>query len=257
MSKLIFTAEMFNKDYGPTTRDDFKIEAQAIHDKYMASGTVVKEEEVPFPFAPFTERYGVTASGDIISYYNNKGSRRDVPKTLIQQKAEYYCVGLALVINGERYSRNWNIHSIVCTAFRGEKPSPKHEVRHLDGDRYNNNIENLMWGTKAENEADKIKHGSTLTRDKNHQTKLDTRMAKAAKTLCVTYGWSLAKTGRLFDVSYTCIQRIVSGDIKEIEKAEPECKHIAEWLDEDHYYCVKCDAKIKPTGWKLAEGDGE
>jgi hypothetical protein len=34
------------------------------------------------------------------------------------------------------------------------------ECRHLDGNSLNNTLENLRWGTKAENETDKFLHGN-------------------------------------------------------------------------------------------------
>ena len=55
-------------------------------------------------------------------------------------------------------------------------------------------------------------------------------------------------------------------DIQEIEKAEPECEHKPGPIDNRDGYesitietmkCLKCGVEIKPTGWKLAEGDGE
>ena len=54
-------------------------------------------------------------------------------------------------------------------------------------------------------------------------------------------------------------------DIKEIEKAKPKCEHknVAPYLgtagnpNRMGGYCVQCNKEVKPTGWKLAEGDGE
>lgn len=52
------------------------------------------------------------------------------------------------------------VHELVCTAFEGEKPSPKHETRHLNGVRGANRSENLVWGTRQENAADRARHGT-------------------------------------------------------------------------------------------------
>lgn len=52
------------------------------------------------------------------------------------------------------------VHQLVCAAFHGLPNKVDLQVRHLDGDRFNNKSENLMWGTKRENENDAIKHGS-------------------------------------------------------------------------------------------------
>jgi hypothetical protein len=34
------------------------------------------------------------------------------------------------------------------------------ECRHVDGDKRNNSLSNLAWGTPAENAADKVRHGT-------------------------------------------------------------------------------------------------
>lgn len=53
------------------------------------------------------------------------------------------------------------VHSLVLKTFGGPPPSYKHETCHIDGNKSNNNISNLRWGTRKENHADKIRHGTT------------------------------------------------------------------------------------------------
>lgn len=62
---------------------------------------------------------------------------------------------LAVTVDG----RQEFVHRLVLMAHVGPAPSPEMEVRHLDGDRQNNCVENLAWGTTAENAADKERHG--------------------------------------------------------------------------------------------------
>ena len=52
------------------------------------------------------------------------------------------------------------VHHLVLYAFVGLKYSKILQCRHLDGNRLNNNLENLCWGTATENGKDKIKHGT-------------------------------------------------------------------------------------------------
>jgi hypothetical protein len=54
------------------------------------------------------------------------------------------------------------IHCLVAEAFLGIKPEGM-EVCHGDGDRKNNRIENLRYGTRADNVRDAIKHGTHFT----------------------------------------------------------------------------------------------
>jgi hypothetical protein len=42
------------------------------------------------------------------------------------------------------------VANLVCEAFWGPKPSPKHEVAHADGNSTNDFYKNLRWATKKE-----------------------------------------------------------------------------------------------------------
>jgi hypothetical protein len=54
------------------------------------------------------------------------------------------------------------VHRLVCAAFHGPQPSPKHEVAHNDGRPGNPHADNLRWATHRENEADKQRHGTKV-----------------------------------------------------------------------------------------------
>ncbi len=55
-----------------------------------------------------------------------------------------YCNGKRCV----KYS-----HRSVLAAFKGDRDSSAYECHHIDGDRHNNNIENLMWMERDEHRA--------------------------------------------------------------------------------------------------------
>lgn len=59
-------------------------------------------------------------------------------------------------ING----RPFTVHRIVCHAFHGAPPTPKHEAAHNNGIRSDNRSENLRWATRRENSADIKLHGT-------------------------------------------------------------------------------------------------
>lgn len=67
------------------------------------------------------------------------------------------------------------VHSLICSAFHGKKPSPKHQVRHWDGNRRNNIPENLLWGTGKDNYLDRVRHGRPMDGcgNPNHKLSLD------------------------------------------------------------------------------------
>lgn len=52
------------------------------------------------------------------------------------------------------------VHVLVAKAFLGPRP-PKNEVRHKDGVKTNNHVDNLEWGTTSDNQNDRAKHGTS------------------------------------------------------------------------------------------------
>jgi hypothetical protein len=71
----------------------------------------------------------------------------------------------------DRRERNVAVHILVLTAFVG--PRPKGMVcRHLDGDRLNNRVENLCWGTPEENSDDMDRHGTRVRGSRHFFAKL-------------------------------------------------------------------------------------
>jgi hypothetical protein len=91
-----------------------------------------------------------------------------------------------------------HIHRLVCETFHG--PRAGMVVRHLDGDRFNNRLSNLAWGTHEENAADKIGHGTSnhgernpqakLTRDAVAQMRLERRSGRTFKAIAQRHGIS-------------------------------------------------------------------
>ncbi len=78
---------------------------------------------------------------------------------------------LFVVLRKNNKPFNVNIHKIVLETFIGERPQGK-VCRHLDGNPLNNRLENLCWGTPAENSADMVRMGRQCGGEKHHKTKL-------------------------------------------------------------------------------------
>lgn len=70
-----------------------------------------------------------------------------------------------LYTEGQAHRRR--IHRLVAAAFLGPCPVGQ-EVRHLDGVKVNNTVENLAYGTRSENEFDKVRHGTHQQARKTH-----------------------------------------------------------------------------------------
>lgn len=66
-------------------------------------------------------------------------------------------LALSLKVRGRQTNRT--VHSMVLTAFRGERPF-RREGAHNNGVKTDNRLSNLAWKTRAENDEDKVKHGT-------------------------------------------------------------------------------------------------
>lgn len=69
--------------------------------------------------------------------------------------------------NGSGKNVARKVHWLVTAAFIGPKPDGL-VVRHLDGNRLNNHIENLVYGTHTENRLDSTAHGTNWQANKTH-----------------------------------------------------------------------------------------
>lgn len=73
-------------------------------------------------------------------------------------------------------------HILVAEAFIGPRP-PGMEVLHNDGDKQNNAVTNLRYGTKLENEADKDLHGTRPRGEQSVSAKLTAADVKRIRRL--------------------------------------------------------------------------
>lgn len=116
---------------------------------------------------------------------------------------------MALLMNGKR--RNSTVHPLVCAAFHGPRPSTAHQVRHLDGVRTNNLPGNLRWGTHAENEADKRRHGTNLAGERHPNAKLTDEAVRILRASIPRGLWNTSDAAKTFGVDASVIREIVSG----------------------------------------------
>jgi hypothetical protein len=61
--------------------------------------------------------------------------------------------------------KNFKIHKIIASTFIGEPTFDKKEIRHLNGNRFDNNSSNLKYGNRSEQMKDRIKHGTHFQPD--------------------------------------------------------------------------------------------
>lgn len=64
------------------------------------------------------------------------------------------------------------IHKLVLLSFVGE-PNEKEIACHFDGNKLNNSIENLRWGTSRENYLDSVRHQTNAIGERHARSKLN------------------------------------------------------------------------------------
>lgn len=147
------------------------------------------------------ERYGIDESGHVYVLKNGEWHT----KHRILGANGYYSV--ALWKNNKE--RRAYVHHLVLEAFVGSRPHGM-EALHADGNRKNNCLSNLRWGTRAENVGDMMAHGTATIGSKNAQAKLSSTDTLWIKDLFAT-GMPVRELVKYFRVSQTTIRRVLTG----------------------------------------------
>lgn len=100
--------------------------------------------------------YKVSSQGDVVT-------PRGV--TLVPYSGRYGHQQVLLGAYGKRQCKT--VHSLVCAAFNGPKPSVQHQCAHRDGNPRNNVPGNLYWATAKQNADDREAHGRTARGDRS------------------------------------------------------------------------------------------
>lgn len=115
---------------------------------------------------PNTKHIYVSDTGEVLS---DKYSTIPKARALYTDKSGYKVI--SFYSGSKRVT--WLVHRLVATVFI---PNPDNlpEVHHIDGDRENNNVSNLMWISKAEHSKDEewLKH----VREHNKRREISIRL---------------------------------------------------------------------------------
>lgn len=110
---------------------------------------------------------------DVIGYeglytVDDKGIVRNCRGKVVGRTTVYGYRSVQLRKNG--ISKHYLVHCLVLEAFMGPRPEGL-QTRHLDGNKQNNSLINLVWGTPKENSDDKLHHGTHYTGEKTSSYK--------------------------------------------------------------------------------------
>ena len=109
----------------------------------------------------------------------------------------------------DRKNYTYSVHRLVLETFVGPCPEGC-EALHNDGDRTNARVDNLRWGTRKENVADSIRHGTATVGTNNTQAKLTEVDVRSIRRLS-SAGWQPRAIAERFDVTSSTIYNVLSG----------------------------------------------
>lgn len=154
------------------------------------------------------ERWRPVVGFDDLYEVSNMGrvrSRRRMLKPFLSLKGGYPQVTLSRV--GKKYLRN--SHKLVAAAFIGPCPRGQ-EVRHRDGNASNPRLDNLRYGTRAENEADKVLHNKSNRGERHGMAKLTNADVSEIRSL-VELNISQRAIADQFGIHQSSVSKIAKG----------------------------------------------
>ena len=183
----------------------------------MIEGDVIATRVITRTFADLTPIFGecegvgwthtfrdpfiwISEMGEVVSLYKKKA--RKLKPTM---SGEYLAVGV-----GVGAQRTTHIHRLMAETWFGPPPHPRAIVRHLDGDRFNNRLSNLAWGTYAENGADMVMHGTSSPGERNGMARLTRDAVRQMRELRAA-GRTFKSIARQFGVSPMTAHRAITG----------------------------------------------
>lgn len=125
--------------------------------------------------------YSVSSDGRIWSYPRHVSRRSGRPNLMrgqllkIFKDASGYCS--VSLTDSLHVHKSYLVHRLVAQAFL-PNPDNKPEVNHIDGNKSNNNVQNLEWATRIENQHHAIETGLTPAGSAEHMAMMCRKAAE-------------------------------------------------------------------------------
>lgn len=158
------------------------------------------------PVVGYEGLYEVSDLGRVKSLVREAPQGRFRPETVLKGRASHGYVRVGLWRDGKK--RDMFVHCVELTAFKGRAPAGL-QCRHDDGDRMNNRLTNLRWGTGLLNARDRGRHGTTVRGERHWAATLhegDVRAIRADARLQATIAAA-------YGVHKNTVQKIKQGTI--------------------------------------------
>ena len=146
-------------------------------------------------------RYYVSTDGNV---YSKKKSGLVLLK---QRPSTNGYMRVCLTVDNKQHRKT--VHALVLTAFRGRRPDGL-VCRHLDGDKRNNALLNLAWGTQAANIEDQRRHGTMYGGERHHLVTVPDAVVYIARTL-FEQGYTQKQIANMLGLTRDVVHNYVRG----------------------------------------------
>jgi hypothetical protein len=116
---------------------------------------------------------------------------------------------VSLCVGGKKLSRL--VHRLVAYAFLGPQPAPEYDVLHWDGNKKNNRLANIRWGTPTDNNEDQVRHGTRIIGSRHPMAKLTEDKIREIRDLWNYGRLSQAEISEAVGVARRTVNGIVRG----------------------------------------------
>jgi len=103
-------------------------------------------------------------------------------------------------------------HILICNAFHGDRPGDRHLVAHADNIPANITPGNLRWATYADNEDDKVRHGTRMQGVACHLAVLTDERVREARGIYATGSCSITDIASQFGISRAAMSKALRRD---------------------------------------------
>lgn len=153
------------------------------------------------PIPNFT-KYGVSQAGEIINLRTGR-----IKSLSVNPRSGYVSVSLP---RDDGLQKNITVHRAVALAWL-PKPEWAECVAHLDGNKKNNRVANLMWATNSENCLHKKGHGTQQHGGTHPFAKLDEDKVLEMRRLYQRHMFGYLRLAKKYGVSTTTVKDVIKG----------------------------------------------
>lgn len=163
--------------------------------------------------------YSVSNLGNVKRIGKGSDNRSIQPKELTKIPSGWQSKYLSVCLTYNNKSKKAYIHRLVCQSFLGDPPNDSYQVNHIDGDKHNNNLNNLEWVTPKENQQ----HRYTILKqtqkgENNPANKYSKNEISRVIELYKTKQYTQREIARITNIDYRYVNSIVNKKVwKEIE----------------------------------------